>query len=107
MVPVGTAHVGSVVVAVTVGAPAALPTVTSVEASQPAAFFTHTLCAPVLMPVKPPAGYGRSEECRVVKARTAVGDVTSMVHVGTAQVGSVAVAGTVGARGEQPNVTSE
>ena len=55
IVPVGVEQVGSVAVAVTTGALGALPTVTSVEASQPPAFFTHTLCNPVLMPVKVPA----------------------------------------------------
>ena len=54
MVAVGTAHVGSVAVAVTTGAPGAAFTVTSVEASQPAAFFTHTLWAPGYTEVKPP-----------------------------------------------------
>ena len=57
MVPVGVEQVGSVALAVTTGAPGAAPTVTSVEASQPAAFFTHTLCGPLVMPVKVPA-YG-------------------------------------------------
>ena len=56
MVAVGTAQVGSVAVAVTVGALGALFTVTSVDASQPAAFFTHTLCAPGDTEVKPPLG---------------------------------------------------
>ena len=56
MVAVGTAHVGSVAVAVTTGAPGAVFTVTSVEASQPAAFFTHTLWAPGDTEVKPPLG---------------------------------------------------
>src|SRR5678810_214489 len=54
MVAVGTAHVGSVALAFTLGAPGASFTVTSVEDSQPDAFFTHTLCGPALTEVKPP-----------------------------------------------------
>ena len=57
IVPVGVEQVGSVAVAVTTGAPGAVPTVTGAEASQPAAFFTHTVWLPVAMPVKVPA-YG-------------------------------------------------
>ena len=56
MVAVGTAHVGLVAVAVTTGALGAVFTVASVEASQPAAFFTHTLWAPGDTEVKPPLG---------------------------------------------------
>src|SRR5687768_17727997 len=106
MVPVGVVHVGSVAVAVTVGAPGAVPTVTSTEASQPAAFFTHTLWATLLMPVKPPAGYGALVPLSALDSRPAVDEVTVMVPVGVAHVGSVAVAVTVGAPGAVPTVTS-
>src|SRR5687768_18401351 len=106
MVPVGVAHVGSVAVAVTVGAPGAVPTVTSTEASQPAAFFTHTLWAPLLMPVKPPAAYLLHYTTLFRSSRPAVAEVTVMVPVGVAHVGSVAVAVTVGAPGAVPTVTS-
>src|SRR5687768_18428780 len=106
MVPVGVAHVGSVAVAVTVGAPGAVPTVTSTEASQPAAFFTHTLWAPLLMPVKPPRSEERCVGMSTLYSRPAVAEVTVMVPVGVAHVGSVAVAVTVGAPGAVPTVTS-
>src|SRR5678810_599289 len=78
MVAVGTAHVGSVALAVTLGAPGAAATVTSVDASQPAAFFTHTLCKPLLITIRPPpkSTQDRSSTASDVYKRQ---DVTVMV----------------------------
>ena len=56
MVAVGTAHVGSVAVAVTGCTWGSIYRYIR-EASQPAAFFTHTLWAPGDTEVKPPLGY--------------------------------------------------
>src|SRR5678810_809307 len=93
--PVGVVHVGSVTVAVTVGALGAAATVTSMEVSQPAAFFTHTLCPPVPMPVKAPL-YGAYVPPSTLYSSPAVGDVTAIEPVGVVHVGSVTVAVTVG-----------
>src|SRR5678810_547052 len=105
MDPVGVVHVGSVAVAVTLGAPGANPTVTSTEPSQPAAFFTHTLCKPLLIPVKAPL-YGAYVPLSTLYSSPVVTDVTVMDPVGVVHVGSVAVAVTLGAPGADPTVTS-
>src|SRR5204862_7199413 len=87
MDPVGVLHVGSVAVLLTLGAPGADPTVTSTEDSQPAAFFTHTLCKPLLIPVKAPL-YGAYVPLSTLYSSPVVTDVTVMDPVGTVHVGS-------------------
>src|SRR5688500_19546239 len=105
MVPVGVAHVGSVAVAVTVGAPGAVPTVTSTEDSQPAAFFTHTLWAPLLMPVKPLAGNRAWVPLSNLYSRPEVAEFTVKVTVGNTHFGSVTVAVTTRVTGSVHTVT--
>src|SRR5436189_15429 len=105
MDPVGVVHVGSVAVALTLGAPGADPTVTSTEPSQPAAFFTHTLCKPLLIPVKAPL-YGAYVPLSTLYSSPALTVVTAIEPVGVVHVGSVTVALTVGAPGATATVTS-
>src|SRR5678815_2604274 len=60
------------------------------EVSQPAAFFTHTLCPPVPMPVKAPL-YGAYVPLSTLYSSPAVCYVTAIVPVGVVHVGSFTV----------------